>query len=121
MQLNIQKLSLSALVITFSLSVTSLWLGLSKSREKFGLVDMSVLLAEQSQKLAKAYPTGQVPKGIMQQVIEEIKTVISEYGQIQKVTLLAKGAVLSGDLPDYTEIFKDVLSEGKPQTTRRKS
>ena len=49
----------------------------------------------------------------MQQAVDEIKTAIDEHGQIQKVTFLAKGAVLSGDLPDYTETFKDILNKRK--------
>ena len=44
----------------------------------------------------------------MQQVVEDIKTVIQDFGQEQKITLLAIGAVLSGELPDYTQ---EILNE----------
>ena len=54
----------------------------------------------------------------MQQVVEEIKSVIASFGQEQKLTLLAKGAVLSGELPDYTETFKDILNEISSKTLR---
>ena len=65
-------------------------------------------MSAQSQQLAKSYPNGQVPPGVMQQVVEDIKTVIQDFGQDQKITLLAKGAVLSGELPDYTQ---EILNE----------
>ena len=121
MQINQQNLSLVGLVMTFSLSVTALCLGLSNTNtnKKLGTVDMQLLLSEQSQKLAKAYPSGTVPSGVMQQVVEEIKAVIELYGQDQKLTLLAKGAVISCDLPDYTETFKDILNESGSKTDRR--
>ena len=120
MQINQQKLTLVALVTTFSLSVAALCLGLSNPSKKLGTVDMQSLLSEQSQNLAKAYPSGAVPQGVMQQVIEEIKEVIDSFGQEQKLTLLAKGAVLSCELPDYTEIFKDILNERVTKTVRVK-
>ena len=120
MQINQQNLSLLALVTTFSLSVTALCLGLSNTSKKLGTVDMQSLLSEQSQKLAKAYPSATVPSVVMQQVIEEIKAVIELYGQDQKLTLLAKGAVISCDLPDYTGTFKDILNETTSKTVKRR-
>jgi hypothetical protein len=116
-QLNQQNLSLAVLVTGFSLSVISLCLGLSNTNtnKKLGTVDMQSLLSEQSQKLAKAYPSGTVPPGVMQQVVEEIKAVVASFGQEQKLTLLAKGAVIS-DLPDYTETFKEILNETASKT-----
>jgi hypothetical protein len=122
MQLNQQTLSLAGLMVASILSVVTLWLGLSVSdggADKFGTVDMHALILEQSQSLAKAYPTGQVPPRIMQQVVEDIKGVIERYGQDQKLTLLAKGAVLSFDVPEHTEIVKAILNEERPQ--RRKA
>jgi hypothetical protein len=117
MQINQQNLSLAVLVTAFSLSVISLCLGLSNTNtnKKLGTVDMQHLLSEQSQKLAKAYPSGTVPQGVMEQVVEEIKAVVASFEQEQKLTLLAKGAVIS-DLPDYTETFKDILNETTSKT-----
>ena len=120
MKIKQQNLSLVALVTTFSLSTIVLCLGLSNaSAKKLGTVDMQLLLSEQSQKLANAYPSGTVPSGVMQQVVEEIKAVIELYGQEQKLTLLAKGAVISCDLPDYTEILKDILNKSDSKIVRR--
>ena len=52
----------------------------------------------------------------MEQVVEEIKAVVASFGQEEKLTLLAKGAVISGELPDYTETFKDILNETTSKT-----
>lgn len=117
MQIEPKNLRLVALVTTFSLSIAALCLGLSNTNtnKKLGTVDMQHLLSEQSQKLAKAYPSGTVPQGVMEQVVEEIKAVVASFGQEQKLTLLAKGAVIS-DLPDYTETFKEILNETASKT-----
>lgn len=119
MQLNPQKLSLAALIATSVLSIAALWLGLQDlGLQKLGTVDLQGILAEQSQKLAQAYPTGQVPPKIMQRVVEDIKGVIELYGQDQKITLLAKSAVLSGTIPEHTNAVKEILNETKLQTLR---
>jgi hypothetical protein len=111
MKITHQRLNLIGLVAAFCLSMVAFWLGVSNARSKaFGLVDMQLLLSTQSQALAKSYPNGQVPSGVMQQVVEDIKMVIKDFGQDQNITLLAKGAVLSGELPDYTQ---EVLNESE--------
>ena len=111
-QTRCQGLKRIGLVAVIILSVLSCLLGFSNMRAKnFGLVDMQILLQEQSQMLAKAYPNGRVPQAIMHQVVEEIKTIIKDFGQDQKITLLAKGVVLSEDLPDYTEVLKEISNE----------
>ena len=100
-------------IVSFSISLVAIGLSFLKSPEKFATVDIQAILSEQSQQFAQNYPTGRVPQSVMQQAVDEIKTAIDEHGQIQKVTFLAKGAVLSGDLPDYTETFKDILNKRK--------
>jgi hypothetical protein len=56
----------------------------------------------------------------MQQVVEDIKTVIQDFGQEQKITLLVKGAVLSGELPDYTqEILHESTQISQKTISRR--
>ena len=109
MEITSQRLNLFGLMAAFGLSIAAFWLGVSNARSKpLGLVDMQLLLSAQSQQLAKSYPNGQVPPGVMQQVVEDIKTVIQDFGQEQKITLLAIGSVLSGELPDYTQ---EILNE----------
>jgi methionine synthase II (cobalamin-independent) len=110
MEIKYQRLNLISLITVFIVSIAAFWLGVSNaSSKKLGIVDMQVLIQVQSQQLSKAYPNGQVPPKIMQQVVEEIKTVIKDFGQDKKITLLAKGAVLSGEYPDYTQ---EILSLG---------
>ena len=104
METKYQRLNLIGLMTAFSLSIAAFWLGLvSASSQKWGTVDMQALLQNQSQQLARSYPNGSVPPGVMQQVVEDIKSMIKDFGQDQKITLLAKGAVLSGEYADYTQ------------------
>ena len=122
MKITSQRLNLIGLVAAFGLSIAAFWLGVSNARSKpLGLVDMQLLLGAQSQQLAKTYPNGQVPPGVMQQIVEDIKTVIQDYGQDQKITLLAKGAVLSGELPDYTQEILNESTQISQKTISRRS
>ena len=98
-------------VLTLTVAAFLVAIGKDTIPEKIGTLDLPALLADQSQQLVKIYPNGQVPPGVMQQVVEEIKENIKDYGLSKKMTLLAKGAVLSDDLPDYTEEFRQVLNE----------
>ena len=119
MKIKEQHLNLICLVTTFSLSIGAVWLGVNNASSKvLGTVDMQALLSNQSQQLAKSFPNGQVPPGVMHQVVEDIKTVIEDYGQDQKITLLAKGAVLSGELPDYTQ---EILNESADNDQNQKT
>jgi hypothetical protein len=78
-------------------------------RESFGVVDTQILLARQSDRLAKVYPNGSVPTMVLQAAVDNIKQAIQEYGKQHHVTLLAKGAVLSSNYPDYTESLHELL------------
>ncbi|MFZ4077139.1 MAG: hypothetical protein ACOYKA_04045 [Legionellaceae bacterium] len=118
MEIKYQRLSLISLVIAFSLSIGAFWMGLNNASSKtLGTVDMQALLSNQSLQLAQSFPNGQVPPGVMQQVVEDIKTVIKDFGQDKKITLLAKGAVLSGELPDYTQ---EIIKESPPQEAEQR-
>ena len=108
MQIKQQNLIFIALAALFSMVVVCLWL--NHGNPKFGTVDLQALLFQQSKNLAKTYPTGQVPPKVMQSVVENIKEIINDYGKAHKLTFLTKGAVITNDLPDYTEIFEDLLS-----------
>ena len=115
-----QRLNLIGLIAAFSLSVAAFLLVLVNVRsQKWGTVDMQALLQDQSQQLAKAYPNGSVPPGMMQQVVEDIKTLIQNFSQEQKITLLAKGAVLSGDYHDYTQEFLSKSAHINPAIEQR--
>ena len=93
MQIKQQNLIFIALATLLSVVVVCLWL--SQANPKLGTVDLQALLLEQSQNLAKTYPSGQVPPKVMQAIVESIKEIISDYGKAHKITLLAKGAVLT--------------------------
>lgn len=80
-----------------------------KDRASFGIVDTQVLITRQSALLATAYPNGAVPLKVLQALADNIKQVIQEYGKHHQLTLLAKGAVLSSNYPDYTEILQELL------------
>jgi hypothetical protein len=119
MEAKSQRLNLIVLIAAFILSIAAFWLGLvNAGSQKWGTVDMQALILEQSQQLAKAYPNGVVPPRVMQQVVEDLKTVIKDFGQDQKITLLAFGAVLSGEHPDYTQEILNksmTISRGQDQ------
>jgi hypothetical protein len=122
MEIQYQRLHLIGLVTALPLSIGACWLGLSNANlQKLGIVDMQMLIQVQSQQIAKAYPNGQVPPKLMQEVVEDMKIVIKDFGQDHKVTLLAKGAVLSGEHPDYTqEILTGMHTSQNTELRRRK-
>lgn len=108
MQIKQQNLIFSAIAMLFGIVAVCLWL--SQGNPKLGTVDLQALLFQQSQNLAKTYPSGQVPPKVMQSIVESIKEIINDYGKVNKLTLLAKGAVLTHDLPDYTATLAELLS-----------
>lgn len=116
-----QHWNLICLVTTFIISIGAVWLGIHNASSKvLGTVDMQTLLQVQSQQLAKSYPNGSVPPGVMQQVVKDIQTVIRDFGQEQKITLLAKGAVLSGEHADYTQEILNKSMDTNQDTEARK-
>ena len=67
------------------------------------VVDMGKLINEQAIRLAKVHAHGNVPQGVMQRAVDHIKEHLEAFGTEHNVILLAKGAVLSGDLVDVTQ------------------
>ncbi len=82
-----------------------------KSNE-FGTIDVQKLISAEAQKLASIYPKGDVPPEKLQALIESIRGNIQNFTRNKKVILFAKGAVLSGNIPDYTESIIKGLEEG---------
>jgi hypothetical protein len=118
MKLQHQYVNLIGLITTLSLSVAACWISLHRvDSQPLGVVDLHLLIQLQSQQLARSYPNGQVPPGVIQQVVEDIKTIIKNVGQHHNITLLAKGAVLSGEHPDYTQAILNESTQTlkKPQ------
>jgi len=102
------KLIIIVNVIIALISYVAITSTLSYSKTSFGIIDEKLIVSVQAKELAKHYPTGQIPPEKLRRLTEELKDKIQEWGDKQGLTLLAKGAVWSGKLPDYTN---DVLAE----------
>lgn len=102
------KLLIIVNVIIALISYIAITLTFSYSKEHFGVIDEKLIVSVQAKELAKHYPTGQIPPEKLRRLTEELKNKVQEWGDKHGLTLLAKGAVWSGKLPDYTH---DVLAE----------
>jgi len=102
------KLLIIVNVIIALLSYTAITATFSYSKDRFGVIDEKLIVALQANELAKNYPTGQIPPEKLHHLARDLKDKIQEWGDKQGLTLLAKGAVWSGKLPDYTA---DILAE----------
>jgi len=102
------KLIIIVNVIIALISYIAITLTLSYSKERFGVIDEKLIVSMQAKELAKHYPTGQIPPEKLDRLARALKDKIQEWGDKQGLTLLAKGAVWSGKLPDYTA---DILAE----------
>lgn len=106
--MNSQKAQLILSLIAISLSLITLCVVQIK-KPSFATVDMSQLINLQAAQLGQQYPNGNVPSVVMQHIIADLKDQIKEIAKGKKVILLAKGAVLSDSLPDYTAVVKEFL------------
>ena len=113
--MNHQKLPLMLSLIAMSLSLITLCVVQIK-KPSFATVDMGQLINAQALQLGQQYPNGKVPSVVMQHIITEMKDQIKEIAQEKKVILIAKGAVLSDSLPDYTDVINELLVRQEEQT-----
>jgi len=90
-------------VIIALISYVAITLTFSYSKTSFGVIDEKLVISLQAKELAKHYPTGQIPPEKLDRLARALKDKIQEWGDKQGLTLLAKGAVWSGKLPDYTD------------------
>ncbi len=81
-----------------------------KSTE-IGTIDVQKLVTIEAQKLASNYPKGDVPPEKLRVIIENIRGNIQDFTSKRKIILLSKTAVLSSNVPDYTEDFIKVEHE----------
>jgi hypothetical protein len=103
-------------IFNTALLVFNLGLGtyyIMKSPPRIEVVDMTKLISEKAKRMAEKYPTGNVPQPLMQQVVDGIKDHIDEFGKTNGITILAKGAVLSGEFNDCTSSISTALQEEK--------
>ena len=103
------KIQLILSIIAMSLSLITLGV-VYLQKSVFATVDMGQLINLQAAQLGQQYPDGKVPTAVMQHIISDLKDQIKEVAQEKKVVLLAKGAVLSSNLPDYTELLNESLA-----------
>ncbi|MBY0281473.1 MAG: hypothetical protein K2W94_04865 [Alphaproteobacteria bacterium] len=98
-------------LILFELTILSIFLFL-RPKYAFGTIDTNVLIAKQSQILAKHYPhpQGKVSHHLLQQGADEIKEKVATFAKENNLVLIAKGAIWGGALPDYTEKIFHLLN-----------
>lgn len=78
---------------------------------KFGTIDVQKIITHEAKNLASIYPKGDVPTEKLHGLIDSIRDNIQKVAQDKKIVLLAKGAVLSGNVPDYTDSFIKELED----------
>lgn len=74
-------------------------------------VDISQLINTQAAQLGQQYPDGKVPTAVMQHIIADLKDQVKELAKDKKSILIARGAILSDNVPDYTDIINESLEE----------
>jgi hypothetical protein len=75
---------------------------------QLGVVDMQVLIAKHSQHLAKpkaGQKSGKVSSYQIQELSDRLKEDLEFFAAKHNLILLAKGSVMGGKLPDYTDEF----------------
>lgn len=108
---NNQLTFLNTLILALNLGIGGYCL--IKTPQRIEVVDMAKLINDSAKFIAAKYPGGNVSQALMQQTIDELKSSIDEYGKQNKITILAKGAVLSGDFKDCTESITTACQEEK--------
>ncbi len=104
------KVSLILSLIAMSLSLITLGV-VYLQKPQLATVDMGQLINRQAAQLGQQYTDGKVPTAVMQHIISDLKEQMKELAKEQKTILLTKGAVLSGSLPDYTDLLNESLKQ----------
>lgn len=76
-----------------------------------GVVDAQTLVTMEAQKVVKDYQTGVVPPERLQRIVTRLKQKVDRFSCEHNLILFARGAVWGGELPDYTEVFLEALTE----------
>ena len=103
------KFSLILSIVAISLSLMAI-LNVYFQKPVFATVVMGQLISLQASDLGQQYSDGKVPAAVMQQLIFDLREQIKEVAQEKKVILIAKGAVLTDSLPDYTDLLNESLT-----------
>ncbi len=91
------------LAVTAVMSIGGFSLSLINKPLKMGTIDTGLIIAEKAKILAKQDLKAYLSPLKMRQVGDEIKEDVAKWATQNKVTLIAKGAIWSENLPDYTE------------------
>lgn len=104
---------------TITVSTVALMMGiysefLKKQQPQIGVVDMKRMVSNLSKDLVKQYPTGQIPKEVMDHFITYIHLRIQLYGDKHKRAIfLNKQNMLVGDAYDCTDDIIEVIQNTK--------
>jgi|GEM_PF-3342467 len=90
-----------------------------KPPPRLAVVDMQALISKGSQHLAKTSSIKALAKAAkvsshqIQEMSEQLKETLEDFAAQHHLILLAKGAVMGGNLPDYTEeIMENAFPDG---------
>jgi hypothetical protein len=108
-----KNITIGGFLLMGVICVTSLTLSVCHKPLKLGVVDTRLIITEQAKRIAKEDPKAHTSIMKMRAVADKIEGQIAHWGKIHKVTLFSKQAVLSDDLPDYTQlILTSLVPEG---------
>jgi len=91
-----------------------------KPPPRLAVVDMQALIAKSSQRLAKTAShkasgkASRVSSPQIRQAGEQLKEILENFATRRHLILLAKGAVMGGNIPDYTT---EIMEEAFPDYT----
>lgn len=106
--INTQKTTLILSLIAICLSLITI-IVVHFQKPLLATVDISQLINTQASHLGQQYPDGKVPTAVMQHIIADLKDQVKELAKDKKSILIARGAILSDNVPDYTEALKELL------------
>lgn len=104
-------------IIVFFISIIVILVPMTRT-DKIGTIDIQKIITHEAQKLATIYPKGDVPTDKLHGLIDTIRDNIQKVAQDKKIIFLAKGAVLSGNVPDYTDNFINELEDKSDEKSR---
>lgn len=107
--INTQKTTLILSLIAICLSFITI-IVVHFQKPLLATVDISQLINTQAAQLGQQYPDGKVPTAVMQHIIADLKGQVKELAKDKKSILIVRGAILSDNLPDYTEALKESLA-----------
>jgi hypothetical protein len=116
--INTQKTTLILSLIAICLSLMTI-IVVHFQKPLLATVDMGQLINLQAAQLGQQYPDGNVPSVVMQHIIADLKDQVKELAKDKKSILIARGAILSDNVPDYTNIIKEALVTQEEQAKEK--